>query len=473
MNVTRFQSPNPRSAESGGALIISLLVVLVIGVSLGSYLRLVSSQNASVNRSLAWNSAVPAMEAGVEEALTHLYHRGITDFSANGWAQKSDGWYQKSVSLGADHAYVVRVQPVEPPVIVATGVAPSPLGNGTIVPSESSVLSAAADSQNFIRRSVRVDTKREGSPWVKGMVAKGQIDLKGNNIATDSFDSESPLYSTGGKYDAVKRKDKGDVATNSGLVNSLSVGNANIMGNVSTGPGGSVSIGPNGTVGDKAWVTSGKKGVQPGHSSADMNVSFPDITPPFTTGSIPPSGTVDGTAYNYVMGDGDYYVSSLSGKIIVTGDARIYVSTSISLSGQDYLMITNGGSLEMYVAAPSTSLKGKGIFNAGGMAKDFKYYGLPSNTSIDLGGNAAFTGVIYAPNADFSLGGGGNNTYDFVGASITKTVSMNGHFNFHYDESLARLDAQGRGYIPIAWNEMGPTYGLPSAALAGVSIPSY
>ena len=67
-------------------------------------------------------------------------------------------------------------------------------------------------------------------------------------------------------------------------------------------------------------------------------------------------------------------------------------------------------------------------------------------------GNTAFTGTIYAPTADFQLGGGGNSTYDFVGASITKSVKMNGHFNFHYDENLRR-NGMGKGYIPTNWKE--------------------
>ena len=48
-------------------------------------------------------------------------------------------------------------------------------------------------------------------------------------------------------------------------------------------------------------------------------------------------------------------------------------------------------------------------------------------------------GTIYAPHADFTLGGGGKDTIDFVGSSVTKTVKMNGHYKFHYDENLAEL----------------------------------
>ena len=49
---------------AGNALIVTLLTCLVIGFGLASYLVLVSSQNYSVMRSLAWNSTIPILEAG-------------------------------------------------------------------------------------------------------------------------------------------------------------------------------------------------------------------------------------------------------------------------------------------------------------------------------------------------------------------------------------------------------------------------
>ena len=61
--------------------------------------------------------------------------------------------------------------------------------------------------------------------------------------------------------------------------------------------------------------------------------------------------------------------------------------------------------------------------------------------------------MIYAPNAAFTLNGGGNNAIDFVGASVSSTVTMNGHFNFHYDEALGRIGAR-RGYIITGWGEL-------------------
>jgi hypothetical protein len=75
------------------------------------------------------------------------------------------------------------------------------------------------------------------------------------------------------------------------------------------------------------------------------------------------------------------------------------------------------------------------------------------NTSLTYGGNGTFTGVIYAPDASFTLGGGGTEERDFTGSSVTKSVKMNGKYNFHYDENLNKI-GPARGFIPTDWKEM-------------------
>jgi hypothetical protein len=103
------------------------------------------------------------------------------------------------------------------------------------------------------------------------------------------------------------------------------------------------------------------------------------------------------------------------------------------------------------------------VVNQDGLATSFSYWGLPSNTSVTMAGNAAFIGTIYAPQAALTLGGGGNTTYDFSGASISNTVAINGHFNFHYDEGLKSGPA--RGYIVDSWQEVSSTEVYTSAGL--------
>jgi hypothetical protein len=172
----------------------------------------------------------------------------------------------------------------------------------------------------------------------------------------------------------------------------------------------------------------------------------------------PGSGTVSGTSYTYVLNGGNYILGSLSmsgnnQKMIITGNATLYVTGNISLAGQASIQIAPGASLRLYVGGATASLGGNGVINSNTDASKFYYYGLPSNTSLTMSGNAAFTGVVYAPSAALSLGGGGNNTYDFVGAAVVNTATMNGHYNFHYDENLGRV-GPSRGYVLTSWNEI-------------------
>ena len=111
-----------------------------------------------------------------------------------------------------------------------------------------------------------------------------------------------------------------------------------------------------------------------------------------------------------------------------------------------------GASLKLYVNG-SVRLFGNGILNLNTDALHFAVYGMPNCTSIDFGGNAAFTGTVYAPNAHVQMGGGGSNTYDTVGAITARSVGLNGHFNFHYDEMLGRVTGPDL-YKIASWNEM-------------------
>ena len=70
----------------GSALLLALLTAFVICIALTTYLYLVSNQNRSVMRSMAWNSSIPVVEAGVEEALTQLNYTAVVNMAANGWS---------------------------------------------------------------------------------------------------------------------------------------------------------------------------------------------------------------------------------------------------------------------------------------------------------------------------------------------------------------------------------------------------
>lgn len=421
--------------EGGSTLIVSFATCLVIGVAIAAYLDLCSNEVNMSARSASWNMAISIAEAGIEEGLTHLYNQGTDNLESNGWVHGSGG-YSKTTTL--DNAYY--------DVTISGGTAPTVSATGYFL---------APNANDYISRTIEVTTQSDAM-FIKALVAKGEIDMNGNNIETDSFDSSDPTYSTGGKYDVSKRKDNGDVATNLDLIDSISVGNANIRGRVSTGPGGTVSVGSNGAVGSAAWHAAGNNGIESGYFTDDMNVSFPDVAEPWTVPQLPPlSGRVGGTNYNYVLNGGDYQLASLNmsghADMIVTADSRLYVSSSLSMSGQSKILVDPSAKLELYIGGSSASLGGKGIINVNNATNVF-VYGLPSLTNLSMSGNGEFIGVIYAPSADLSLQGGGSGNNDFIGAAVVNTATLGGHFKFHYDEFLGTLDGSGNFTI-TSWNE--------------------
>jgi hypothetical protein len=470
---------SPTQPTQGNVLLITLLTCVIVGFGLASYLVLVSSQNQSVMRSLAWNSGVPILEAGVEEALTHLKYHEVTQLNRNGW-QPVNGCYVKELQVDRSTC-IVAIEPTDPtPVIWATAFVPAPLNlatrSGTFQAQLGPSLNVGATTElhgslqigpvldeslflgkGYIKRKIRVPTTRDYT-FIKAMVAEFDINLNGRRVSSDSFDSTDPLHSTNGKYDPAKSLDNGDIATNSGLIDSLNVGNAKIKGKVSTGPDGSVDIGPNGAVGTKTWVDSGTTGIQPGHVSDDMNVEFPPVILESTPTLIPGSyQDPNGIFYNFHLNQagGQYIVSKLSGKVLVSApNTVLLVTDDVALTGgEDCIKLAPGASVKMYVAAPRAVIGGQGVINDGNAA-DFMYYGLESNKLLKFAGNGSFTGVIYAPQTYFDLvGSGKDSAQDFTGASITKTVTMNGNFNFHYDEALKKK-GPFNGYIPTSWDEI-------------------
>jgi hypothetical protein len=408
---------------------------------LASYLSMSQRQSFSVARSQSWNAAIAVAEGGVEEALAQLNRgvgAGVLDLAANGWEQKPGGSYgpQQRRFLGSNY-YDVVIVPGATPVIYSTGYTAAPFGSAPI------------------SRAIRVNTSSNAALFAMAMVAKDTVYFNGDGTATDSFDSENANYSTNGRYDQAKARDSGDVASSFGTV---SVGNAKIKGKVQTGPTGSSGVGPGGSVGSSAWVDGSNTGIEPGWSANDFNVDFPDVLQPFSSAFAPVSGTVNGTNYTYVLGSDNYLMSSLTLKskeiMYVNGNAELYVTGDVQMQGNgttsSQIIIAPGASMAIYVGGANAVFT---QVNNQGNAKSFSYYGLPSNTSVSFGGNAAFIGTIYCPSADFTIGGGGNDPYDFEGSVVSKTIKVNGHYKFHYDESLAR-SGPSFGYIASSWKEL-------------------
>jgi len=441
--------------DQGSVLLVTLLTATIIAICLASYLTVVSHQHRSTARSLAWNSCIPVLEAGIEEALTQIHYHGITNLTANGWTVGSDGRYHKTRSIGDDGTYYqVAIEPVNPPVIISEGFVPAPFSASAQLGMIQSPSQIAA---NYVSRRVQVNTIAKGM-FSQAMLAKGNISFSGS-ARTDSFDSTKSSLNTNGKYDPLKTSDKGDVASN-GTVASTFVGSGTISlnGHLSTGPGGAFDLNGTASIGSTAWHQAGNSGVEKDWATDDMNVDIPDVDVPFTSGdSTAVSETIDGVRYDYAFHSGNYKLSNFllfnSQKAIITGDAVLYVTDKMSVSGSAQIIIAPGAKLKIYSGAATASISGNGVANQTGNAANFMYFGLPTNTRLDMSGaSGGFMGVIYAPNADLNLSGGADSDLiNFTGASVSKTVNMSGGRSFHYDESLASLF---QSFVVVAWNEI-------------------
>src|SRR5437899_2935842 len=112
-----------RNAE-GSVLLITLAVLFIIGLGLGSYLALVSSQHRLMAESQAWNTALTMAEAGIEEGMAQVN----VNFGTNYLSSAQTNWglaggiYGPKTSTMTNGSYSVIIIPAAPgPAIIATG----------------------------------------------------------------------------------------------------------------------------------------------------------------------------------------------------------------------------------------------------------------------------------------------------------------------------------------------------------------
>jgi hypothetical protein len=251
-------------------------------------------------------------------------------------------------------------------------------------------------------------------------------------IVVGSYDSSDPLFSTMGRYDPSKAKDGGDLALGFGYDGIHYLGNSSIKGKVFT-TGATVMLGPNGQIGDNVWTGSG---IQPGWTSTNLRSTFmpPPVAVPFAGGIVPPRGTIGGVHYDYVLENGDYRLNTInSQEIFVAGNARLYVSGPTQIRE---ILISTNASLQLFCAGDAAL--GSVINYNYGDVTSFQFYGLPSNSLLTVSPNAAFIGLIYAPNAYCHMAVGGGGTLDFLGACIVRELRAT-NVRMHFDEHLKRF----------------------------------
>jgi len=441
--------------ESGNILLVSLVATAIVGLTLVAYLRLVGGQNQTVTRSQAWNASIPVIEAGMEEALTHLNKHGTTNILCDNWQRSGSGYLmQRAISEEAYYnvyIYNWTAGATNPPIIESRGFIRPPVTVASLTPPSGPMFAVMAvptqPDTSLLARGVRATCKSDPL-FSKGMVAIGNIDMNGANVTTDSFNSLT-TNNVNGRFAPSVALHRGDVATDSQLVN---VANATINGSVSTGPGGNVAV-QNGTV--------------TGSITDDMNTDFPEIGCPFSSGWNAPDVTtstiIGGVTYAAIFqgGTGRNYVISPTSQYSLTGPAKVRIEGIVNIlfrygfrfSGSAGFALAPGAKLTIY-AGGDVNISGSGFSNSGDPTQ-LVIYGLAGCTSMGCSGNGEFCGLIYAPYAALTLGGGGNSLFAFTGASVSKTSTLGGNTTFYYDEAL-QMRGPIRGYVLTTWNEMSP-----------------
>jgi hypothetical protein len=415
-----------RKSDHGNTLVLTLVMTVTIGTVLASYLSLLGSRYKVTMRSQCWNAGVPVLEAGLEEALTHLQD-DANNPTANGWTLTTISGqpvYTKQRVLADGSYFLVNIYngaavASNNPVVYSTGFVPSPLNNGAYISRTAKVVGTNQPFFGFAFATI------------------SQIQMNGNGLSADSFNSSLPSLSTNGQYDATKTSTNGSVASIYGPVD---FGNHSIAGSLYLGPSASSTV-PSSQVS--------------GIINTDFNGSFPDAVLPTTSWLPGTVATIGGASTYDFTTSGDYYVNSSANIQIEAGvTVRIRVDTANFNPGSIHIVSTNGvsGTLSLYQVSGTATMSGNVTVDSG-RARNFYYYGLPGVTSITYGGNSSFIGAIYAPEANLTLNGGGNNN-GLTGSSITKSiVAMNGHYNFHFDEDLLTAGPV-KSYVVTSWKEL-------------------
>ena len=402
-----------QSAESASALIITLVLGVIMLVIMVSYLRLIGSQNGLVLRSESWNASPTMAEAGVEEALAQLNVSQNNNLSANGWggAGVVFGPVTRSLSGGR---YSVIISNASQPVIYSTGFV------------------AVAVSGADVFRVVKATTLKQSLANIPVGVKKN-INFNGNGVAVDSWNSYATNLSTGGAYDPLKAGTNASVASVGGAVN---IGNHTIKGNLYLGPTASYSGG----------------GTVTGNIYTDSNIGFPDVVlPPVTWQNAPLTVGI------HLFTSSGYYTVSDQFPIDVAPGVKVtlnvttainYAPVSIQLHGG----MTNSATAYVYLNGPTSfSIAGNTAIDASSRPQNLQFFGLPTLTSISFSGNSTFVGTLYAPQADATLNGGGNNS-GWIGSIVTSSLTMGGHYQIHYDESLVTNSVQI--VVVQSWQEL-------------------
>jgi hypothetical protein len=315
------------------------------------------------------------------------------------------------------------------------------------------------------------------------MVAKNDITFSVAS-SVDSYDSSVGPYNP-----ATNRTDRATIATTSTSVDAVELsGASSIFGYVATG--GSDPLVPMGRI---YGATSPcpqpppPPYVDPARVRRDFATNLPNIAAPTTDASLVNAYnlgaySVGALASRTLPRTGDlpirpaeapsasnpyrYSASSLSvsilGTLNIAGPVELIVTGNVSVTLLGFINVQSAtnSTMNLYVGG-NVSLSGfsNAWASTAASAKATIWGTNTTSQNITLSWGSAFVGTIYAPNAALSL----NVAADIYGAVVSKTITMSGWGQFHWDSQLAGIEVSGFGYRVNAWAELNVAPGSGSA----------
>lgn len=459
----------PAKDTSGSVLIWTILVITILSLIAAELLELMSAKYFNALHTASWQEALLAAESGVDLAIVEL-RKSLYPAPNHAWA----GWNNTPANNVASYGLTT---------IPNAGLAGTPMTIEVNVDAPSQLVDAKNSWQYYRVRTIgtmpitgpprAADNKQDthlrkislqferftngvltshaiSSPQVsrrieaivapvsafnQAIMSVGQLNLTNQDIIIDSYDSRDATKSTNGQYDASKRQQNGDIATDGQIINA---GNAYVYGNVSTNVG---------TVTGVANIT----GVERDDFYQDPipvgTPSWPSVnaSPMLVNGDATLQGnnTQGSAASRYVLSS-----VSLSGTETLTlaGNSNgstsyieIYITGDVNVTGNAQIVVAPGVKVKVYVAG-NFSVAGNGVVNTNNEPSDLAFYGITpsdgSSRSFSLGGNSVLSAAVYAPAYDVQINNGGTRGSAY-GSFVGKSVTMVGVTDLHYDEALA------------------------------------
>ncbi len=417
----------------GFVLVVALLLLLLFSILGISAIGISTSEISISGNQKASEEAFYAAVAGMNDAIRRLKTKAISDAGH----ENDTAWSWPDQTTGFNNTFTVTHLVIGSP----SAVAKTSKGNPYYLVQSTGISGTA---QNKLEALVSFDLALSN-----GVCGCDKVTISGGGMV-DSFNSKSGTYASqathtdaennpyaGGTASVYTTNTSGNVSISGGSIH----GDVKAAGTYSGGAHiyGALTQGVTASACDPVGVTALVK-------SADPSAG---VTPGSYNGN---PLTID--ASSGVLNYKDFTVSGgKTATITGSGPVKLYIEGNMTLSGGSRLLVSSGINLTIYIGGDLSkgdlSISGGGIVNLNGDPTTLTIYSSANNGKVDISGDSAFYGLVYAPLANVTMSGGS----DFFGAVRGKTVTQSsGSGRFHYDEAVG--GGSSNGYQVVYWRRV-------------------